>query len=671
MKFTLNLLVFFIVSGTFSSKDFGDTSITVTKLKRTTDVYTSEITHIRPLSMEVYTSEDFYTSTRVYHNVIKFEDGYNDEVWDYNEITDKHIGFSVAKMKTVNKFFPTTGFNGAEFDVIGSGNNQSNYRCTIASGSGLWISLSGDASENLGQNCHATFESIAKPTQAVIINLEEKTGKGWAKVDSYTVNVPQKWAIILDSSYQYGNEEKLEESTNFPALDACRRIGPRKDNGITTWQQAAGIRKADKQFRQQFMYRREELTNSPYADSEEYPEGNSIYFEHGNSNYSRDIDGTFMGEWGYVYDYKRSGWALNQRYWTVEQNSISYEGQFHVMAYGFVGSDDVNESFGVVCRGEFNTDPSYYIFKPEITHIKPRSMMVYTSDVDPDGKKKYGEYYSMLKFSKGYNKEVWDYDVDNEIHRGFSVAKMKATNKWFPTTGFNGAEFDIIGSGNDQSKYRCKIASGSGTWISLSGKASEELGENCRVTFDTFNKPSQTVTINLEYIYDNNWKKVDDYTINIPQKWGIVLDKEYQYADNDLNKATKFPALDACRQIGQSADYGTTTWSQGAGQNPEDRALRQHYMYRRDELTNSPYADRDENDSVLLNYKNNYSRDIDGTFMGEWGRIYDYEKSGWALNQRYWTAETNSDKEQFYVFIYGAVGYDFPNKTHAVVCRGE
>jgi|GEM_PF-6590301 len=294
-----------------------------------------------------------------------------------------------------------------------------------------------------------------------------------------------------------------------------------------------------------------------------------------------------------------------------------------------------------------------------IAYIKPASMKVFSSG------KKY------IKFSEGYNPEVW------EVSKGFSVEKMKMARKYFPTTGFNGAEFDIIGSGDDQSDYRCRLTYGS--WIILSGPASQDLGQNCHVTYNTTNKPTSHATIILEQLLDDNWVKIDDYTINIPQKWAILLDKKYSYADNYLADATIFPALDACRKVGLRADHEITIWTEGAGKNPEDKEIRQQFMYRRNELTNSPHADPIiYPEGIAQDYiASFFSRDIDSTFMGEWGILSNYRKSGWASDswapgRWYWTAEVYRYRgSQSGVEEDGSIGWIIPQTKLSTVCRGE
>jgi len=291
--------------------------------------------------------------------------------------------------------------------------------------------------------------------------------------------------------------------------------------------------------------------------------------------------------------------------------------------------------------------------KGTIAYIRPLNMTIFTSS---DAR--------IIKLDHGYNAEVWD------ANRGFSVAKMKQVSRYFPTTGFKGAEFDIIGSGSDQSIYRCTTKS---SWIELSNNSDNDLGHNCHVTFTTNTKPTTPTTVDMEQKINKKWVKIDSYTVYAPKKWAIGVRESMQYADTDLDKATKFPALDACRQIGPNADYGTTTWQQGAGQNPEDKAFRQKYMYRRDELTNSPYADpvaHPEGNSDY-NFAPNLSiRDIDSTFSGEWGSLKVYEESSFYHSWN-WSVEANSNSKQHFVALSGYTGRDDPDHDLGVICRGE
>jgi len=302
---------------------------------------TGVIEYIRPISVAVFNTKKYKD------RVIKFADGYNPMVWDYDEITDQHKGFSVAKMKQTKKYFPTTGFYGAEFDLIGTDDDQSIYRCTTKSS---WIELSSQSDKNLGQNCHVTFISETKPTSTAVIIMEQRINGNWIKVDSYKIQIPKKWAIVSNRVKEYADEYLDENPTNFPALDYCRKVGPRADRGKTTWQQGAGQNPEDRAFRQKYMYRRNELTNSVFADPIKYPEGRVSSSQ--RDFFSRDIDTTFTGEWGILFSYVKSGFRItgNSNHITAEAYSAS--NQANVYDFGSVNPGDRDYSYVVVCRGE-------------------------------------------------------------------------------------------------------------------------------------------------------------------------------------------------------------------------------------------------------------------------------------------------------------------------------
>ena len=309
-----------------------------------------------------------------------------------------------------------------------------------------------------------------------------------------------------------------------------------------------------------------------------------------------------------------------------------------------------------------------YTFMPnniKICYLKPLSMQTYTNAN--------GAY--IIKYDSGYNPKTW---VPN---KGFKV------EAGFPTTGFKGAEFSIIGSGNDQRKYRCRLKKGNGK-IELSGTSSEALGENCTVKYISIKKSEfmaggETPEVVMDYnqgTADNpDWRiEVDSYTLPEPSKWAIGRGNLVYGNGVNFTSSTKFPALDACRALVESDEVTAMEAEEylamATGQGDKDKTLRQRYLYRREELTNSPYADpTNYQEDTGPNYSaNHFSRDVDGTFMGEWGYIQDYVDSGWSVNQYYWTAEKHSDKGQFDVLSAGYVGYAKPDLSDGIaICRGD
>lgn len=293
--------------------------------------------------------------------------------------------------------------------------------------------------------------------------------------------------------------------------------------------------------------------------------------------------------------------------------------------------------------------------KLEICYIQPTSMNVYT-----------GIEGTEIKYANGYNPAVWKKD------KGFAVYLMSMAGKTFPTTGFNKATFTITGSGGNQSKYKCEIDTGSaGNWVTLSTKAaSATLGRGCQITYNTATRPTTSVKLNMLYTADSgaSWTQIGSYTIPTPDKWALPLSSSYAYAnDASLETATSFPMLDACRA--QAGIGGTTTRQEAAGQTDEDRAFRQKYVYRRDELTNGPFAYGAEGTLPPIG-TNYFSRDVDGTFMGEWGWLDAYDGTGWTSSSWYWMSETWSTTRPFAVTFRGDINNTYPNVTGGAACRG-
>lgn len=271
------------VYGVPNTKLYGSATATYTFLS-------PKMCNIQPASMTVNTGTAGVS--------IKYAAGYNPLVWEYDSSFPtalRHRGFKVGSG------FPTTGFNKAVFNVIGSGIDQSKYRCS-SSDDGEKIILSGAASASVGEKCQVTYNSATRteftsggttPTIKMEYNRSDST---WIQIGSYTIPTPTSWALPQATVYNYGNTVSLATSTSFPALDRCRVVIDGSAVPATTRQQAAGLFPADLIFRQTYMYRRDELSNSPYVDRTLYPEGSSPTRVASFS--SRDVDGTFMGEWG-------------------------------------------------------------------------------------------------------------------------------------------------------------------------------------------------------------------------------------------------------------------------------------------------------------------------------------------------------------------------------------
>ncbi|MCX8711729.1 hypothetical protein J3U57_04215 [Gilliamella sp. B3464] len=277
----------------------------------------------------------------------------------------------------------------------------------------------------------------------------------------------------------------------------------------------------------------------------------------------------------------------------------------------------------------------------------------------------------MTKYPNGYNPEVWDPGTSpssNNLQQGggFKAEQFK------PITGFKDAAFMLIGSGADQSLYRCQLDSSNSTnWVTLqSPVASKDLGANCQVRYDSVTKPTTPLTINMEYSADKGktWQNIGKITLPIPQKWAIIPTKVKGF----LDIFDGYLAYDECRRIIDGQAIPKTTSAQVNDMSEAGKAWRQKYLYRRDELTNSLQANTPEwtaNASVDSN-KYPAARDL-GTFMSEWGGPYYF---GTYL----WTAEMYRTNKPFAVIDYGLLGsvkddgFDLGQGQSAqIFCRGE
>lgn len=308
--------------------------------------------------------------------------------------------------------------------------------------------------------------------------------------------------------------------------------------------------------------------------------------------------------------------------------------------YGIPNSTQYGSSTGVVYT--FNAN------KRGICYLQPYSMHVYK-----------GTEGTNIKYADGYNPATW------VASKGF---KPEAG---FPTTGFHNAVFSIIGFGNDQSKYRCSTTAPASS-ISLSGTANSALGENCKVTYTAVTKKAfGSPTIKMEYnsgtTENPKWVEIDSYDIPVPTRWAIGKGVLSYGNEVYLSRSSIFPTLDACQSI---AD-GKTPWSVAAGQTTANRTARQRFMFRRDELTNSPFAYTEEGSAPTNIVTSFYSRDVDGTFTGEWGNVQTYPNSDWALSTSYWTAEAFSTEKQYSVSTVGDIASYFALFTqNLTLCRG-
>ena len=277
----------------------------------------------------------------------------------------------------------------------------------------------------------------------------------------------------------------------------------------------------------------------------------------------------------------------------------------------------------------------------------------------------------MTKYPNGYNPEVWDPGTSpssNNLQQGggFKAEQFK------PITGFKDITFMLIGSGADQSLYRCQLDSSNSTnWVTLqSPVASKDLGANCQVRYDSLTKPTTPLTINMEYSADKGktWQNIGKITLPIPQKWAIIPTKVKGF----LDIFDGYLAYDECRRIIDGQAIPKTTSAQVNDMSEAGKAWRQKYLYRRDELTNSLQANTPEWTANAIDDVNKYvtARDL-GTFASEWARSY-----GTVVP---WTAEMYRTNKPFAVAItsgYLRVGIVedelfTDDDTNYIFCRGE
>ncbi|MCX8711730.1 hypothetical protein J3U57_04220 [Gilliamella sp. B3464] len=278
----------------------------------------------------------------------------------------------------------------------------------------------------------------------------------------------------------------------------------------------------------------------------------------------------------------------------------------------------------------------------------------------------------MTKYPNGYNPEVWDSGTSRsstyQRGGGFKAEQFK------PITGFKYITFKLIGSGADQSQYRCQLdSSNSINWVTLhSSVASEGLGANCYVRYDSVTKPTTPLTINMEYTADKGktWQNIGKITLPIPQKWAIIPTRLKGF----LNDKDSYTAYDECRRIIDGQTIPKTTSAQVNDMSESGKAWRQKYLYRRDELTNSLQANTPEGTAKPIDNakKYTYSRDL-GTFLSEWGAQ--------EFASFLWTAEMYRTNQPFAVYghpsndslgsIQDVVSFLGEVQSAQILCRGE
>jgi hypothetical protein len=283
-------------------------------------------------------------------DVTKYPKGYNSAIWNgagYNEANRSRVGF------IAESFRPITGFEGVKFNLIGSGGNQSKYRCILdESNITNWVTLSGNGNKALGAGCNITYNSRLKPKTPLSINMEytEDNGNSWINIGKVTLPIPEKWAILVDHNNSSESKGFIEKD-KYPAFDECRKIIDGHAIPATTRDQVNDFSDAGKAWRQKYLYRRNELINSLDAD---LPEGTATLPTQGTYRPSRDL-GTFLGEWGAVSGYKN--YSLGSFIWTSEMyradKPFSISGR---PLAGYIIGDrytlDGSQSAQTFCRGE-------------------------------------------------------------------------------------------------------------------------------------------------------------------------------------------------------------------------------------------------------------------------------------------------------------------------------
>lgn len=268
----------------------------------------------------------------------KFTEGYNPSIWVDNK------GFKASAG------FPTTGFENAVFSLIGPGNDQSKYRCTSTDNGGK-ISLSGASSKDIGENCKITYKSKTKTAftsgGTPTITMQYNLGQGvWANIGNYKITQPIHWSLFPTEHNVYANSDNFTRATEYYVLDTCRLIVDGSNTPKTTKDQATSLTDDAKKWRQKYLYRRNELTNSPLADPIKYPEGSTSVT---GGNFSRDVDGTFLGEWGRLYSYDGTGWTIIPYIWTSELSTKTY--QYSVNGGVYYNAVLITEMVNA-CRGD-------------------------------------------------------------------------------------------------------------------------------------------------------------------------------------------------------------------------------------------------------------------------------------------------------------------------------
>lgn len=281
------------------------------------------ICYLRPLDMTVNTS---LTATQQYHNTT----GYDPAQWVANQGFKPSAGF------------PTTGFKGAVFSVIGSGADQSHYKCTVTGGGNL-IASTAVATTALGEGCQLTMTSTSRPSASDTITLIDTIGSS-TTIDTYTINYSSAtWAIAMVGDIRYNTNEN--GNGNWLAANLCP--GPTVSAGASNRSLAA----------QKFFYLYE-WVKTPQTDllGTTTLQTNFYTIPH------RASGGGIINEWGGLAKYTGSdmptgflyAWSAND---SIQRTSVSGINHPQVVLSNWTGLrvnvewDWMINSRRVICRG--------------------------------------------------------------------------------------------------------------------------------------------------------------------------------------------------------------------------------------------------------------------------------------------------------------------------------
>lgn len=264
-------------------------------------------------------------------------------------------------------------------------------------------------------------------------------------------------------------------------------------------------------------------------------------------------------------------------------NTLSACGGPYTLTIEIPAAVSVHTAFGDPDNNSYgNHSGVTYTFKQadmRICYLRPLDMTTYPAKNGLGG---------------GYDSDVFDPD------KGFL-----ATNKEFPGTALKGVGFYVLGSGADQSKYRCSISSGITETLKLSTVPGIS-GQNCYVEY-TSTRPTSDTTIELAYeVESGKYQTVDSYTLKRPNKWmRYQSPKPYVNGSVDPNIQAVYPAANICAG---NIETEKMTYAESLT-----------YFYSFQDMTNIPLQ---SDGSVTISGEAKFTRALDKTFLGVWGNIY-------------------------------------------------